>query len=708
MAGVLSSMASFVKSVVKQESTDEYVSLGIDIGTTSIKTVVVHSSTQPTKRSSIPPPTPPPPPTFSHTVLSFTSSEHSADVPLPSHPTHSEQDPTKLLLSIVSAVRALPSEHRRRVEYVGVSCQMHGVVMWNDRLTSAYVGGLMAASSATPTFGQQPPHSTLVDWRDGRCSEAFLAQLNASVSRPSPSAPLQSGQWMSSGYGCATLAHLAAHSPAVLSAYTRAGSIGDYLVWLLMNVREEQATAARAISYPSYISPSNAAAWGAYEMDKHRWQTDRTTRWGIPGTLLPTVLTTAPTFPVSPQWVQWMGLGAYAHVGVAVGDAQASVWAVRPRRDQLVLYVGTSSQASLVVDEQEEDEEEGEDGEEEHGAGERDGEVGEREVSVSVAPSVNARAEGEERITSTVVVDFLPPAPPASAIPSTPSAHSSSSSQPPSSPALPSCEYRPYLDGRRLLVCASVNGGNAFEWLAKSVQLLHTQLSSPALLPPSSPPHSYRVASSSSSSSSSSPPHPLSHYYSLLLLHGYQHFPLPPSLSFHPTFLPDRWTPSTPPSLTFLPPSPTPSLSLGALSSSLALGLVRNLRLSLYRSLTRRERTRLSRVREVLGVGGALRRNGLLRMWAEKEWGVRLVMGEALACEWRRTEVERERERRRRASVGGGGGGGGGREEKEEAVEGEDESGYYPDAAFGAAILGLAGLVERRAKERIAASAMHL
>ena len=718
-------MRSLMSSLLKGDggargAAGSYVSMGVDIGTTSVKVVIVQSHLRPSAAaaSDSSASSPSPSPLWSHAVLSFHSSDHLADVPS-SFPTHSEQYVTRLLLAIFACVRALPSEHRRRVDYIGVSCAMHGVVLWSDREAPAYLLELMAGSTSSTLHARAPPHSAFIDWRDGRCDAAFLSSLNAGVPPPSPSTPLQSGVWLSSGFGCATLAYLASTQPQLLSSYSRAATIGDYLVWLLMNVRDTpdaHATADRLLSYPAYIHPTNAAAWGMYEQEQQRWQTERTTRAHIPARLLPTVLPTPPLFPISPVWVQWLGVGPTAQVSAAVGDAQASVWAVEPSLQQLILYLGTSAQLSLVVqpalstalgDAEEEDEQvEGDaKGEEE---AERRVEREVKEPSVAASDAAAARVEGQEQWRSSggqqgrETVDLVVPAPLHTALASS----SSASPSPPVAAAttLPSCEYRPYFHGRRLLVCASLTGGNAFEWLARSVQLLHAQLSAPAApLPPSSP-HTYSIDPASC-------PHPLSFYYQLLLLQGYQHIPVPPSLDFHPTFLPDRWSPSTPPSLTFLSASPS-SLSLGSLASSLCLGVVRNLRRSMERSLGEREWRLMAAVDGLLGVGGALRRNGLFRLWAEKEWGRPLLTAQPLSCEWKRSEAgnEREKERKARTSTAGGGGGGGGggevRVDVEEDVtsllgaEAVDISAYHPDAAFGAAILGLDRLVERRTRER--------
>ena len=508
------------------------------------------------------------------------------------------------------------------------------------------------------------------------------------------------------GYAIATLAHIAQTSPSHLAAYTRAGSIGDYFVWLLMNTRD--GSSASAALYPAYIHPSNAAAWGCYEQDKHAWQTDRTAAFRIPSSLLPTVLTTSPLFPLTPFMVQLLGLSPQAHTAVSVGDAQASVWAVQPERHQMVFYVGTSAQISIVMDDdskqQQHDDHDGDDEDEDEGA-ERA-----REPSLSIAPSVNARAEGEERPSAlrdaAAGVDFVLPAPPSAA-----------TSAPP--PPLPSCEYRPYLDGRQLLVCASLNGGNSIDWLARSLQLMHASLASPSPLSPSSLSHAAAPSSASTSSAASSLPttvpralQPLSYYYALMLQQGYEHIPFPPLLSFCPTLIPERHSSAAAPSqasLSILSPSLS-ALSPGSLVSSLCLGVVRNVKWMLERSAGTRGRRRLQGVTELVAVGGALRRNGLLRVYAEKEWKRRLVMAKTMTCDWKRAEVERQNADRAKARRGSRGGAVQQLNTAEAAEEegSEDPSVYHPDAAFGVAVFGLERMHQQRAKELLASRAMRL
>ena len=724
---MLSSMSSFFANLAKSDSSSDFYTLGIDIGTTSIKSVITHSI------AALPPTTTPHPPpttplTFTHSVLSHHSTDHLATL----HASHaasgatSEQDTTKLLLAIQSAVRALPADQRRKVEYVGVSCAMHGVVLWHDRQAVPYATALFQPSGNAPTFSITPPHSNYIDWRDNRCTATFLSQLNTALPLPSPVHPLQSGRFLHTGYGIATLAHMAANNPASFAHYTRAGTIGDYFVWLLMNVRDDLSPASRSIAYPSYMHPSNAAAWGCFDIDKLQWETDRIASMRIPSSLLPTVMQTSPLFPLTPSMCHFLGVNPSAHTAVSVGDAQASVYAVQPTPRQLVLYIGTSAQVSLIVDEKDDtgvghSDEDGNDVEMDERQGEpsllpNDDEMERPEAygepSVSVAPFANARREGEESVLEPQGRGQL-------SLPRAFSSPSTNASHPPSSPSagprLPTCEYRPYLTSEKLLVCASMTGGNALEWLARALQSLHTQLSSPSPLSPTAllqaqahnPAFSYAVpapaSSPSSVSTSSRHEHPLSYYYTVLLRNGYHYMALPPAVRFHPTFFSERssaHSSSPHAQLTFLSSHIT-ALSPGSLASALSLGIVENLHLLLTASLGPLERDRLRRVEELVCVGGAVRRNGMLRVYAEKVFGKRAVVAAGLRVAGG-------------AAAGSGSGGGGGSVSEgrvgrlDVAEEGsEDVSMYWPDAAFGVAVFGLQRMWEARVKTNIANKAMH-
>ena len=137
----------------------------------------------------------------------------------------------------------------QRVCGVGVCGQMHGCTLWNQQL---------AGLSLTSLPVVLPPGSctNLVTWQDGRCSPEFLSSLPTSAQSLPPS----------TGYGCATLAWLQQHRPSVLKKFDRAGTIMDLVVWCLC--REE----GRAT--PVLMSAQNAASWGYFDVKSSQWEKD--------------------------------------------------------------------------------------------------------------------------------------------------------------------------------------------------------------------------------------------------------------------------------------------------------------------------------------------------------------------------------------------------------------------------------------------------
>ena len=97
-----------------------------------------------------------------------------------------------------------------QVSLMGITGQMHGVVLWHSSHPRA-------------------THSNLITWQDGRCTSDEISQFNLLGGETTKAWPL------SSGYGCASLAWLARHYPAQLDQYDRVGTI-MVCVWLCVCV----------------------------------------------------------------------------------------------------------------------------------------------------------------------------------------------------------------------------------------------------------------------------------------------------------------------------------------------------------------------------------------------------------------------------------------------------------------------------------------
>ena len=200
--------------------------LGIDIGTTNVKVVLVEES--------------------SLRVL------HKHSESLGEHenvgiPNAAERSVRQVFHGLECCMRSIESSSHRLelVRGIGVCGQMHGCVLWN--------------SSGVPLFNGELQHtadtasSNLITWQDARCDSAFLSSL------PKPRHLAKSP--VSTGYGCATLAWLQRHNPNTLTRYDRAGTIMDMVVCALCS----------GGSGAAIISSQNAASWGYFDVFTSQW-----------------------------------------------------------------------------------------------------------------------------------------------------------------------------------------------------------------------------------------------------------------------------------------------------------------------------------------------------------------------------------------------------------------------------------------------------
>nr|XP_002123905.1 sedoheptulokinase [Ciona intestinalis] len=155
--------------------------LGIDIGTTSSKVVVVNENNE---------------------IITSHSYANEADIVGVAQ--YKEQSVGKILSSLdrcMVGVKGHLGGNVERVHRIAICGQMHGCVLWED-------------CDITNT-------SNLVTWQDARCNEEFISSLPKSKHR------------ISSGFGCATLFWLSRNTPNVLDKYDCCGTISDYVVTML-------------------------------------------------------------------------------------------------------------------------------------------------------------------------------------------------------------------------------------------------------------------------------------------------------------------------------------------------------------------------------------------------------------------------------------------------------------------------------------------
>ncbi len=260
--------------------------LGIDIGTTKVAAVVADGE---------------------GSVRAAVSQAHEAG--LPAEEGRAEQDPDVLLNKTWAVVRELPEALRQRIGGVGVTGQMHGVVLVDVA---------------------NEPVSPLITWQDGRCLEdaAFLDALFEAT-----------GHRLHTGYGVATLAWLHRHQQLPAGAVA-ASTIHDLLV-------------ARLCRLPRPVAdPSGAASWGCFDLSASSWNEAAVAACGVPVSLMPEVRSSGSVAgAIDPGMASLAGLPAGLPVHVALGDLQAALLAtIRHPETDIALNLGTGGQAGVIIE----------------------------------------------------------------------------------------------------------------------------------------------------------------------------------------------------------------------------------------------------------------------------------------------------------------------------------------------------------------------
>ena len=215
------------------ETEPEYL-LGVDIGTSTVKTVLVNK------------------------VNLRVDGEYSKS--LGAHLTVLEEngyerDVHEIFTCLDHCLSSLNSAALQNVVSIGVCGQMHGCVLWKSGESFLNTDG-----SLRKLFGDSSSSSlssTLITWQDGRCTPDFLSTL------PKTHQPIQ----LSAGYGCATLAWLKQFRPDLLEKFDRAGTIMDLVVWALCGHHLEDGKQV-------IMSSQNAASWGFFDINKLMWETE--------------------------------------------------------------------------------------------------------------------------------------------------------------------------------------------------------------------------------------------------------------------------------------------------------------------------------------------------------------------------------------------------------------------------------------------------
>jgi len=209
------------------------VVVGIDLGTTTVKVVAVRACDE--------------------TVIGSWSRETKAAVMSDAGPLASQQDVRKIVSAVDACMCEIPPDLASRITKIGVSGQMHGLVMWTSQSQNV---GDKTSSSSSSLVGDLSSRfvklSNLYTWQDGRCSSEFLSSI------PTPESHLR----IATGFGCCTLFWLSRHEPGCLECYHCAGTVQDLLVTVLCGHEEP------------LMSPHNAASWGYFNPVTSSWNTD--------------------------------------------------------------------------------------------------------------------------------------------------------------------------------------------------------------------------------------------------------------------------------------------------------------------------------------------------------------------------------------------------------------------------------------------------
>lgn len=194
--------------------------MGIDLGTTSVKVCIVKDGTQ----------------------VATISKSTNADIKSSLGSSGYEQDAAAILATTQSCMKELSQETLASVQKICITGQMHGVILWSSTKTNTFYNRDRNEFDITKL-------SPLYTWQDQRCTEEFLSSLPKPVSHLS----------LSTGHGNATLFWLSSFQPEFLSGYDRAGTVMDFLIFVLCGLDSP------------IMSTQLAASWGFFNCSAGCW-----------------------------------------------------------------------------------------------------------------------------------------------------------------------------------------------------------------------------------------------------------------------------------------------------------------------------------------------------------------------------------------------------------------------------------------------------
>ncbi|NLN79461.1 MAG: hypothetical protein GX141_11150 [Armatimonadetes bacterium] len=227
-----------------------------------------------------------------------------------------EQDPIRtrqICFDLLRQVLSDPQIQGRRVDAIGISGQMHGVLLVDEELQ---------------------PRTNLITWRDRReALEIQPGSINESLSLLDSGAEHRTGCRLAVGYGAATLRWLERNQqlPKGCIAMTIAGFI------------------AAALCGKAAIDETHAASWGILDVANNQWDVRSVDALGIDSKLLPVIIPSGtPIGPITDAAKDLLGISDGAIICSPVGDCQSSVIGCAGfLKDTIVINIGTGAQISV-------------------------------------------------------------------------------------------------------------------------------------------------------------------------------------------------------------------------------------------------------------------------------------------------------------------------------------------------------------------------
>ncbi|KAM9788227.1 sedoheptulokinase [Neosynchiropus ocellatus] len=268
--------------------------LGVDIGTTSVKVVLLEKSSKAIVESQVLP-----------TKSDITDGAGETYM--------REQDPIRIIGALNRCMSQLSFDKLQHVCGIGVSGQMHGVLFWKG------------CNRSSEDYFNSEGCSQLITWQDGRCSSSFLSSL------PNPQSHLS----VATGFGCATIFWYMEHRPEFVKDFEVAGTIQDYVVSVLCGLKD------------CVMTPQNAASWGFFNCSSHQWNTDILKAAGFPLHLLPRCVPSGGL--AGHTCFNWHGIPVGTPVAAALGDLQCAVYSCLSVQTDAVINISTSAQLTFTM-----------------------------------------------------------------------------------------------------------------------------------------------------------------------------------------------------------------------------------------------------------------------------------------------------------------------------------------------------------------------